>query len=129
MRALRWPRFWLGLWVCAIVAVIALSLVPPPPMPVQPPHHFDKLLHFSAYFALAFSAVQVFCRWRALAGIACGLIALGVALEWAQGTLVPHLRMFDPWDAAANTLGVLAGVSMAATPLAGCVQWIERRMR
>lgn len=126
MRPLRWPRLWLGLWLCAIAAVIALSLVPPPPMPMETPHHFDKLLHFFAYFALAFGAVQVFSRWRWLAGVALGLIALGIAMEWAQATLVPHLRMLDPWDALANAVGVLAGMATAATPLAGCVRRIER---
>lgn len=128
MRPLRWPRFWLGLWIFAILAVIALSLIPPPPMPVETPRDFDKLLHFSAYFALAFGAVQVFERKRALVAVALGLIALGIALEWAQATFVPHLRMLDAWDALANAVGVLAGMAMAATPLVGCVQWMERRL-
>ena len=128
MRNLRWPRFWLGLWISAIAAVIVLSLVPPPSVPLEATLHIDKLLHFFAYFALAFGAVQLFRRGRTHACIALGLIALGIALEWAQGTLVPHLRMFDLWDALANLLGVLAGMALAATPLAGCVQGIESRL-
>ena len=128
MRPLRWPRTWLGVWFAAIVLVIALSLVPPPPMPLQPPHNFDKLLHLGAYFALAFGATQLFGRWRWLFGIALGLIALGIAMEAAQAALVPHLRMLDPWDALANTVGVVLGTALAATPLAGLLARIERAL-
>lgn len=128
MRALRWPRFWLGLWLLAIAMVVVLSLIAPPESPVPTPRHFDKLLHFAAYFALAFAAVQLFGRWRVLIAIGLALILLGIAMEWAQATLVPHLRMLDAWDALANAVGVLAGLATAFTPLAGSVRWIEGRI-
>ncbi|MCX7564554.1 VanZ family protein [Xanthomonadaceae bacterium XH05] len=128
MRELRWSRFWFGMWMFAILAVIVLSLIPPPPMPMETPRHFDKLLHVSAYFVLAFGAVQVFERPRVLVLVACGLVALGMALEWAQATFVPHLRMLDLRDALANAVGVLLGMATAATSLAGVVAWLERRI-
>ncbi len=115
-RDLRWPRAWMALWLVAILAVIVLSLVPPPPMPMEPPKDFDKFLHFAAYFALAFSAVQVFERRVHLIGIAVGLIALGFALEWAQGALAPKVRMADGWDGLADTLGVVVGMALYLTP-------------
>lgn len=128
MRALRWPKCWLALWLGAIVAVIVLSLVPPPPMPAQTPHHFDKLLHFGAYFALMFAAVQLFARLRVLLPVALALAALGVLMELAQAMLVPHLRMLDVWDALANAAGVLVALLLANTPLATWLQRLERRI-
>lgn len=125
MQSLRWPRAWLGLWIAAIVIVIALSLVPPPPMPMEPPRDFDKLLHFAAYFSLAFAAIQLFARRRVLVCVAVGLVVLGMLMEWAQGALVPEIRSADPWDALANTVGVLVGMVFVATPLARCLQKLE----
>ncbi len=113
---LRWPRVWLAVWGVAILAVIVLSLVPPPPMPMEPPKDFDKLLHFAAYFALAFSAVQIFERRASLVWVTVGLIALGFGLEWAQGALAPNVRMADGWDGLADTLGVVAGMALYLTP-------------
>ncbi|HRO88492.1 MAG TPA: VanZ family protein [Chiayiivirga sp.] len=123
MRPLRWPRLWLGLWCAAVLAVIVLSLVPPPPMATQMPRDSDKLLHFSAYFALAFSAMQLFASLRTRWIVAIGLVALGLALEWAQGVLVPEARSADALDGLANALGVLAGLSLGAT---GAALWLLR---
>lgn len=128
MRALRWPRLWLGLWLLAVAGVIVLSLVPPPTLPLEPPKNFDKLMHVLAYFALAFGAVQLFERGRTLVWAALGLIVLGVLLEWAQGTLAPDVRMADPWDALANTVGVLLGMAVLVTPVRGCLLRLERAL-
>ncbi len=128
MRPLRWPGVWLSLWLLAITGVIVLSLMPPPSVPIDAPPNFDKLLHFSAYFALALGAVQLFSSRRALFLSALGLIALGIVLEWAQGSWVPHIRTADPWDAMANSLGVVAGTLLAATPLSQCLIKIENAL-
>lgn len=129
MRELRWPHFWLGLWLAAVGAVIVLSLLPPPAMAVQAPRNADKLLHFCAYFALAFAALQLFERRAILIACALGLIGLGLVLEWAQGALVPDIRSADPWDGLANSLGVLGAMALVRTPLASCLQELERRLR
>lgn len=128
MRALRWPRFWLSVWLFAIATVIALSLLPPPTMALDAPHNFDKLLHFVAYFALAFSAVQLFASRNALLLSALGLIGLGILMEWAQGAWVPDIRSADSWDALANALGVVAGTLLATTPLSKCLVRIEQAL-
>jgi hypothetical protein len=80
-RPLRWPRVWLSLWLLAVLAVIAVSLLPPPPLPSAPGS--DKLGHFLAYFGLMACAVQVFAG-RVLIVIALLLVALGLALEFAH---------------------------------------------
>jgi len=125
MRALRWPRFWLGLWFLAIALVVVLSLTPPPELDAPLPPHFDKLEHFAAYSALAFGAVQLFARRSVLALVAVLLVALGIALEYAQGALTHGLRERDGFDALANSLGVAAGMACAATPLKHCAQRLE----
>jgi hypothetical protein len=70
----------------------------------------DKLVHFSSYTLLAFIPAMGF---RRPAGIACALamIPVGVGLEFLQ-RMVPG-RSFEIADMAANTLGVLAGLSAA----------------
>lgn len=114
LKPLRHPRFWLGLWCAAVVAVIVVCLIPPPPLDL--PQNSDKLEHLLAYFMLSASAVQLFGSRRALCWAALGLVALGVGIEWAQGALT-STRMADPMDALANSCGVLIGMLTALTPL------------
>lgn len=125
LKPLRRPRLWLGLWCCAIALVVMFSLLPAPDLPGVPPGG-DKLEHFLAYGLLAAGAVQLFATRGALrAGI--GLIALGIALEIAQG-LFTATRMMDAWDALANTLGVLAGLATAWTPWRDALLRMQRRV-
>lgn len=128
MRTLRWPRLWLGLWIMAIGVVIVLSLIAPPPMPFKPPRNFDKLEHLAAYASLAFGAVQLFAQRRTLVFAGLGLVFLGIALEFAQGFMVPDLRQMDMADALANSLGVALGMACAATPLARALQRLEAKL-
>ncbi|HEY0661332.1 MAG TPA: VanZ family protein [Lysobacter sp.] len=125
LREFHRPRLWLGVWIAAIVAVIVLSLIPPPPMPV--PQGTDKVEHFLAYAVLSAYAAMLFVRRRTQAIVAVGLVGLGVGLEVAQATLTDS-RMADSADALANTMGVLAGLFTAATPMAGWLQRVDRRL-
>lgn len=112
LKPLRWPRLWLVLWSLAIVIVVVVCLIPPPPLALPP--NSDKIEHLLAYFVLSASAVQLFRRGRPLLWAAVGLVALGIAIEVAQGALTVT-RAADPWDALANTTGVLAGAAMSLT--------------
>ena len=88
-------------WAWA-AAIVWLSLTPaPPPIDVS---HGDKAGHFFAYAGLMFLFAQLYAR-RVL--FALGFIAMGVALEFAQGAT--GYRSFDLLDMMANALGVLAG--------------------
>jgi len=109
-------KFWLGLWLFAIITVIILSLIPPPAILMNLPENSDKGEHFLAYFLLAFSATQLFHKSRFLYLVGLLLILLGISLEWAQSALT-STRMADPWDALANTLGVATGLSATFTSL------------
>lgn len=118
--ALRHRRFWLGLWWCAVLAVIAVCLLPPAPLP-ELPQNSDKLEHFLAYFILAGSGIQLWRGRRALSALGIGLVGLGLGIELAQ-SLLTSTRVADAMDALANTIGVFAGISLAATPLGRLLQ-------
>lgn len=125
LRDFHRPRLWLGLWMAAIAIVIALSLLPPPAMSVPP--GTDKLEHLLAYAALSGFAVMLFARMRAQALAAAVLVVLGVSLEVAQATLT-QTRAAESADALANTLGVLAGLLVSATPMATLLQRLDARI-
>ena len=114
LKPLRFPRVWLGLWWLAIVVTIVVCLIPPPPLAL--PQNSDKVEHFLAYFVLAGSAVQIYRTRAALAWAGVGLVGLGIGIEFAQGALTAT-RMADPMDVLANSIGVVAGLSLAFTPL------------
>lgn len=124
LKPLRRPRFWLVLWCAAVLAVIAVCLIPPPPLAL--PQNSDKVEHFLAYFVLAGSAVQLFATRRALCGVGLGLVAMGIGIEWAQGALTAD-RVADPMDVLANTTGVVAGLLIAFTPLRDLLLRMQRR--
>ncbi|MFA7296472.1 MAG: VanZ family protein [Dehalococcoidia bacterium] len=103
---------WLG-----VAAVIVLSLRPHPP---QLPGLFgwDKVQHLLAYAVLIWWFRQAFrggIRW------VLALVALGVGLEFLQA-LTPN-RVFDYADMAANVLGVVLGLVVAATALGRTLAW------
>lgn len=114
LRPLRHGRRWLALWWLAVAAVVVVELVPALFLPQVPPGG-DKVEHLAGYGLLAFAAVQVFER-RVLWRVGLGLVALGMALEIAQGTLTTT-RSFDLADELANSTGVLLGLALAFTPL------------
>lgn len=115
LKPLRHPRAWLALWWLAVVVVFVVCLLPAPDLPLTPPGG-DKVEHFLAYFLLAASAVQLYQGRRALWRVAIGLVLLGIVIELAQAAFTTT-RAMDPWDAVADTLGVIAGFATLLTPL------------
>lgn len=103
------------LWLLALAAVATGSLLPPSALHRLPLDLIagtsDKLVHFLNYCMLALLPV-LFLDMVGI-GIACSavMIALGVALEFAQ-RLVPG-RAYEVGDICANTAGVLFGVAAA----------------
>ena len=122
LREFRRPGLWLALWALMIATVIAGSLLPARELPPVPFDGFDKFQHLFGYAVLSAYASMLFARMRAQALAAAGLVALGIGLELAQAALTSS-RQADPADALVNALGVLAGLAVAATPLA---QWLRR---
>lgn len=125
MRPLRHRRAWLALWGLMVLAVVVLSLIPPPPMPAVAFRGIDKVEHVLGYLALSAMATALFAPMPVRARIAAALVALGIALEIAQGTMTTT-RTPDLPDALANAAGVLLG--LACTPAVRLVAWLDRRV-
>ena len=125
LKPLRRARLWLGLWWCGVAAVVLCSLVPAFLLPEVPPGG-DKIEHFSAYALLAAAAVQLFTARHAVARAGIGLVAMGIALEIAQG-LFTTTRQMDVHDALANSLGVVAGLLTLLAPWRDALLHMDRR--
>jgi len=125
LRPFKRPALWVGLWVAMMLAVVVVCLGPPPQIPDMP-ENGDKIEHFLTYVMLAMGAVQLFATRRALAWAGLGLVLLGVAIEFAQGAFTVD-RSADPFDALANTLGVLTGLASVRLPMREWVLGLDRR--
>lgn len=125
LRDFSRPRLWLGIWLFGWALCIVLSLVPPLHIGVDIDDS-DKIGHFLAYATLSAWAVLIFERRRSWAWAALALVALGFAMELAQGALTDN-RLMDTRDAVANALGVLAGLCVGLTPMRTLLQFVERR--
>jgi VanZ family protein len=99
-----------GGWLWA-AAIVWLSLTSSPPDPGI--SYGDKVGHFLAYGALMFWFCVLYWSGRTRAAYGILWIAMGFALEFAQGAT--GYRTFDLADMAANSLGVLIGWGLSAT--------------
>lgn len=96
-------------WAWA-AAIVWLSLMPSPPeLGIA---HGDKLGHFAAYGLLMLWFTQLHVALRSRLAHAGVFVAMGVALEFLQGTL--GYRSYDIFDMYANTLGVALGWALGA---------------
>lgn len=114
IKPLRHRNAWLALWLCGVAALVVVCLLPSPDLPNL--HVSDKLEHALAFALLAGSAVQLFERGRGLVVVGLGLLALGVGIEFAQA-LFTTTRAMEAADVVADTIGIVAGLSTALTPL------------
>jgi VanZ family protein len=123
---LAYAPAWIAASVLLVAGVIFGSLMPGPPGPDV--GHFDKLEHALAYAVLAvwFTGISLRANYRK---VAVALAGLGVAIEFLQQAM-PYGRIADPWDLAANVLGIAAGVTFAARRSGGWAleieQWLTR---
>lgn len=112
-------RLWLALGFALVAAVIVSSLMPPgPPMRLT---GFDKLAHGTAYLVLMVWFAGLNAR-RAWLWVALALLAMGIALELAQGAMHMH-RTAEAHDVLANAAGIGFGAALAA---GGAAAWPRR---
>jgi VanZ family protein len=119
---LRHPRFWLVLGWCFVVLATIASIVPPSRLPT-PPGLNDKVEHIAGYALLTLWFTGIYPRSRYVV-IALCLFAMGVAIEWLQGSM--HVgRQADVHDVIANCVGIGAGLLLASAWLGGWAQRVE----
>jgi VanZ family protein len=97
-----------ALWGVAWLVVTALLLLP---LEVAEPEGSDLVAHGFVFGTMAFAAVGFSRRPRQLAWLAAATIALGAALEYAQG-FVPY-RTSAVADVLANGVGGVVGFAAA----------------
>lgn len=125
LKPFKRPWLWSGLWVLAIATVVFGSLAPGSDLPTVP--FSDKLQHFFAYAVLSAAGVQLFARRLSWAFVCVLLVLMGIGLEHLQAQMALG-RTLDRNDALANTLGVLAGLATAFTPLRDLLLRLDRAL-
>ncbi len=100
----RFKKIWLGIGWSLVIAVIVLSLIPPPPM-MQTVDYGDKIEHIFAYFVLMWWFTQIYHTPRQRLQYMIGFLLLGAGLEILQG--LGGIRQADWVDMVANSVGVL----------------------
>ncbi len=97
------------LWICSIILVVFLSLLPKLEIPLEF-RESDKVEHLLAYLWLGVLPFFAFSPPAALRG-ALLMAPLGISLEFAQ-MMVPG-RFFSFGDMLANVAGIALGIWMA----------------
>jgi VanZ family protein len=121
LPTLRYPRAWFGAGLLIATAITVTSLLPARDLPAL--GISDKVEHAVAYALLAFWFASVMAR-RDFLYLVLALLAFGGGIEIAQG-LMGLGREADLLDLAADGVGIVAGVVLAATPLGRWAKVIE----
>ena len=118
----RARQLWLIVGWLLILLVIVVSLVP---VPVEVPvEGGDKFGHMAAYAALMLWFANVYELPVRRGVLAVGFVALGIALEFAQGWT--GYRTFELADMVADALGVAVGWALAPPRLPNFLRGIEK---
>ena len=125
MNPTRIASYWKAVGWMLVLAIITLSLTP------APPHlnleQGDKLGHFAAYALVTLWFAQLYAGLRQRIWLALGMVALGIALEYAQRAT--GYRSFEVADMVADALGVAIGWLLAPPRLPNFLAWAEKRLR
>jgi VanZ family protein len=116
-------RAWIAIGWVGVIAVVVLALIPSPP-DLLPADQADKAEHMLAFGSLMFWFAQVYLSLRARLATAGLLMALGVAIEFAQGQTA--YRSFEYADMGADCAGIVVGWVLAPPRLANLYAWSER---
>ncbi|RKZ57858.1 MAG: VanZ family protein [Candidatus Parabeggiatoa sp. nov. 2] len=125
LSSLRFKKLWLTIGWSLVIAVIALSLMPPPPPMISSFDFGDKIGHFIAYFVLMGWFAQIYHAPRQRLYCMIGFLLLGGLLEVLQG--LGETRQADWADALANSIGVLVAWQLTKTRLAYVLTYFEQK--
>jgi VanZ family protein len=120
----RYGKLWYAIGWVLVLTVVVLSLMPSAP---DIGTDNDKANHLLAYGTLMFWFGMLASRRRIQAGWALGFVAMGVALEYAQG--MTEYRTFEVADMAADAIGVLIGWGLALTPARNLLWLLDAQLR
>lgn len=120
---LRFRRLWFCAGLAIAVAIAVVCLMPGSSIP-QLKLLSDKVEHALAFGMLAFWFGSILVR-RDLLWLALALVAFGGLIEVAQG-LMRLGRDADLLDVVADSVGIVAGMLLALTPLGRWAGFIER---
>ena len=112
---------WFGYLLVAALIYVCLTPNPPDTSAVS---FGDKIAHFAGYALLFLWFAQIYKRSEQLK-VAIMLIFLGISVEIAQS--FTGYRAFEYADMLANSVGVIIGWLIAATPAASLLCAIEGR--
>ena len=125
MARLPHARLWYALGVLLTALIVISSLVPQRDLPVL--RISDKIEHAAAFSALAIWFGGLLPQ-RRYAWLALALLALGGAIEIAQG-LMGFGRLADVRDLIADAWGIAFGLTLCALGLRHWAQRVERWWR
>lgn len=106
----RTQRVWLVAFWLSVITGVVVSLWPGPAMPEPWFPSADKVQHAVAYAVLAWLGLQA--GYRSKRWLASGLLALGGAIEVAQG--LTETRTAEWLDWLADAAGIAAGLAIAS---------------
>ncbi len=122
IRHLRFRRLWISVGVLLLLAVAISSIITIPP-PLKAIMLQDKVAHTLAYASLMGWFSQIYRHDLTRLILAVGLVAMGVGIEFIQGTTTT--RQFDVLDMLANTSGVALAWALAYTWVGDILAWLE----
>jgi VanZ family protein len=103
------PRRWrLAVFLAAVAVILWLTLAPAHDLPSV--NLWDKAEHAGAFFGLTFLGVWALPDKRLR--VAAGVLALGIAIEFAQAWM-PLGRDGDVKDAVADAIGIAIALPLA----------------
>jgi VanZ family protein len=120
--ARRLRRAWIVIGWVGVIGVIVLSLIPSPPQ-LLPVDQGDKVEHMLAFGSLMFWFAQVHLQRHGRLATAGLLVALGVAIEFAQRET--GYRSFEYADMGADCAGIFVGWLLAPPRLPNLYAWSE----
>ena len=120
---LRFKTLWIFVGWCLVIAVIILSLGPPPPPLVPTIDYGDKLGHVLAYFVLMGWFAQIYHKPRERLFYLIGFLLLGGGLEILQA--LGGTREGEWLDMLANSIGVLLAWFVTKTRLGYVLAYLE----
>ena len=124
MNPARITGYWQAAGWLGVGLIIALSLTPAPPqIDIE---NGDKLGHLAAYGLVTLWFAQPYTGLRQRIWLAGGMVALGIAMEYAQRAT--GYRTFEVADMVADALGVAIGWLAAPPRLPNFLSWTKNHL-